>query len=414
MEFDSGEMDASRRASGDECMGSDGQSVYVTASSTRMETVRFLHRWAIDQFSVQQELSQIGEFLESSPFGSANGQYKFRLKLFPCGKDEDCRGYLSLFLQIQKCPTAKLRFRVNFYIETTEGPRGCALNRNVVTINKGGIVTASKFFSMETLKGRTSRFLPDDTLTVGVELTVFGEQNSREIQPDEIGEACSLSGANGQPLIPDHSLSPRDLPVGSIGRDMGSLLDSKEHADITLVIGRRTFRCHKAILSARSPVFAAMWGHQENQEVQTGEANLEDVTSEAVSAMLEFIYTDRCSEIATRAGEILAAADKYCLDRLKSMCEQALIKELTPSNLCDRLRLADAYGAKKLRRRALLVFQRNKTLVLDSREWMDLEQECPQLAAGVLKELMTMPDDLRFRLSGQTLVEPPTKRPRLQ
>lgn len=51
-----------------------------------------------------------------------------------------------------ECPSAKLRFRVNFYIEAADGPRGCALNKNVVTINRGGIVTASKFFSTETLK----------------------------------------------------------------------------------------------------------------------------------------------------------------------------------------------------------------------------------------------------------------------
>lgn len=41
---------------------------------------------------------------------------------------------------------------MNFYIDTTDGPRGCALNKNVVTINRGGIVTASKFFSTDTLK----------------------------------------------------------------------------------------------------------------------------------------------------------------------------------------------------------------------------------------------------------------------
>uniref|UniRef100_A0A915B777 BTB domain-containing protein n=1 Tax=Parascaris univalens TaxID=6257 RepID=A0A915B777_PARUN len=162
-----------------------GHSIYVTASSTKMDTVVFMHKWSISQFSVQQELSNAGEFLESNTFGSTNGEYKFRLKLFPSGKDEECRGYLSLFLQIIKCPSPKLRFRVNFYIDATDGPRGCALNKNVVTINRGGIVTASKFFSTETLKSRLSRFLPDDVLTVGVELTVYGEQSSCEIEPDE-------------------------------------------------------------------------------------------------------------------------------------------------------------------------------------------------------------------------------------
>ncbi|VDK29852.1 unnamed protein product [Anisakis simplex] len=55
--------------SGDEGNRTFGRSVvhslYVTASSTRMDTVVFMHKWSISQFSVQQELSNAGEFLES-------------------------------------------------------------------------------------------------------------------------------------------------------------------------------------------------------------------------------------------------------------------------------------------------------------------------------------------------------------
>jgi hypothetical protein len=44
-----------------------------------------------------------------------------------------------------------------------------------------------------------------------------------------------------------------------------------------------------------------------------------------------------------------------------------------------------------------------------------LEHECPQLAAGVLKELMTMPDDLRSRMGTPTTSTESSqaKRPRL-
>lgn len=42
-----------------------GNCVYVTASTTRMDTVIFMHKWSISQFSVQQELSNAGDFLES-------------------------------------------------------------------------------------------------------------------------------------------------------------------------------------------------------------------------------------------------------------------------------------------------------------------------------------------------------------
>ncbi|VDM40339.1 unnamed protein product [Toxocara canis] len=408
-----------------------GHSVYVTASSTKMDTVVFMHKWSISQFSVQQELSNAGEFLESNTFGSTNGEYKFRLKLFPSGKDEECRGYLSLFLQIIKCPSPKLRFRVNFYIDATDGPRGCALNKNVVTINRGGIVTASKFFSTETLKSRLSRFLPDDVLTVGVELTVYGEQSSCEIEPDDDSyvsadgtihaprSACSFSDDSPCSLAPFgyclylwRCFSSTMFNMVLVGRDLGQLLDSSDFSDFALQVGRRTFRCHKAILSARSPFFQAMFRNQSNQENVAGEAILEDITAEAVSAILEYIYKDNCSDLANHPMEIMAAADRFCLDRLKLQCQEVLVRDMTVANVCERLRAADLYGAPKLKKKALSIFQRNRQAILESREWNDLETDCPSLAASVLKQLMTFPEALHRSTSVHDSATP-VKRPRI-
>lgn len=40
-------------------------SVYLTASSTTMDTAFFVHKWRINQFTVQQELLPTGDFIES-------------------------------------------------------------------------------------------------------------------------------------------------------------------------------------------------------------------------------------------------------------------------------------------------------------------------------------------------------------
>jgi hypothetical protein len=101
-----------------------------------------------------------------------------------------------------------LKFQVNFHILTTDGPRGCALNRNTVVINRGGIVTASKFFSMETLFVRNfngyfkyknlklqmnaAKFVPNDVLTILVDVNVFGKM---EYVPED--ETCDIPPYQG-------------------------------------------------------------------------------------------------------------------------------------------------------------------------------------------------------------------------
>ncbi|VDN19124.1 unnamed protein product [Gongylonema pulchrum] len=299
-------------------------------------------------------------------FGSANGDYRFRLKLFPSGKDEDCRGYLSLFLQIIKCPSAKLRFRVNFYIEAADGPRGCALNKNIVTINRGGIVTASKFFSTETLKSRLAKFLPEDILTVGVDLTVFGEQSSTEIEPD-LDFLCANGGtpASGSALAGlngiNEDLKSRVDAYYSMGRELGHLLDTGDFSDFTLNVGRRAFKCHRSILSARSAFFQGMFRDQNNQECTSGE--------------------DSCPEQSRKSLEILAAADRFCLDRLKNLCENALMRDLSPTNVCERLRAADLYNASLLKWKILNLLQKHRNYIVDN--------ACPYLAATVTRQVLS-------------------------
>ncbi|OZC11432.1 hypothetical protein X798_01289 [Onchocerca flexuosa] len=382
------------------CRHLDG-AVYISACSTKMDTIVFMHKWNVSQFSVQQELSSPGDFIESNVFGSTDHDYRFRLKLFPCGKDEECRGYLSLFLQIFKCPSAKLRFRVNFYIEAADGPRGCALNKNVVTINRGGIVTASKFFSTETLKSRVAKFLPDDVLTVGVELTVYGDQNSTEIEPD-LDLIYGNSGSSTSGISSGISDEVRTrLDPHFMGRDLGQLLDNGDFSDFTLHVGRRSFKCHKAILSARSPFFQAMFRDQTNQESVSGEVNLEDIAAETMAYVLEYIYKDTCSDSSKRTLEILAAADRFCLDRLKNLCQEALIKDLSPNNFCERLRAADLYNAPVLKWKILNLLQKHRNYIVDNEDWVALENECPYLAATVIRHILTT-DSVGNMLSNST------------
>ncbi|VDL77785.1 unnamed protein product [Nippostrongylus brasiliensis] len=113
------------------------------------------------------------------PFGDSD--HEFVLKLFPAGKDEDCGGYISLFLQILKCPNPKMQLRIRFSVETQDGPRECSLNKSVLSINRGGIITASKFFHSD-----INRFLrrgSRDALTVSADITVFLESRTIEEVP---------------------------------------------------------------------------------------------------------------------------------------------------------------------------------------------------------------------------------------
>jgi speckle-type POZ protein len=88
-----------------------------------------------------------------------------------------------------------------------------------------------------------------------------------------------------------------------------------------------------------------------------------DVDNEVLKEMLRFIYTGKSTNLDKMADDLLAAADKYALDRLKVMCEEALCTSLSVENAADVLILADLHSADQLKAQAIDFINMYVTLV---------------------------------------------------
>ena len=137
-------------------------------------------------------------------------------------------------------------------------------------------------------------------------------------------------------------------------------LDQTNNYDVTLTCGEKVFYCHKGILSARSPVFKAMF--QSNmKENELGTVEIEDIQQEAFSEFLQYIYTGSISLSFDKYGkELLAVADKYQVDKLKRACEKELISKLDDENCSEMIVMAECNKAEKLKKAAFELFNKNK------------------------------------------------------
>merc|ERR1719219_1839027 len=99
-------------------------------------------------------------------------------------------------------------------------------------------------------------------------------------------------------------------------------------------------------------------------EAATKRVDIRDLHSEVVNDMLLYIYTGNTPNLGRSAGELLAAADKYQLEQLKTICEEKLCNSLEIGNSVHHLVLGDMYQALNLKRMALGFVVRNMSTVV--------------------------------------------------
>ena len=126
------------------------------------------------------------------------------------------------------------------------------------------------------------------------------------------------------------------------------------------------------------------------EERKHNRVEVKDVDPDVMSDMLRFIYTGRAPNLDTMAAELLAAADKYALDRLKVMCEEALCNSLTVENVSEVLILADLHSADQLKAQAIdFINTHHVTDVMETAGWKQMVSSNPHLIAEAFKALAT-------------------------
>ena len=270
--------------------------------------------------------------------------------------------------------TAYVRNYCTAWIYGRRKERLCMLTADLSQSNEF-LFTAPEFVLYHDLLDKDKGLLCSDNLTIVCEIRVYTEDiscvNSWLFQPLK-------------PVVADHM-------ANTLGEDLKQLLDTRDGSDVVLVANDgQQFPAHTLILASRSPVFAAMFKHN-MREQQEKRVTIEDLDSEAVKSLLDFMYTDRVPGITqletTSVTSLLSAAHKYNMPRLKTLCEEEMAAKLDVQNAAEFLYTADLYDAAQLRTAAMHFTVIHMADVKRTDRWIYLHAESPHLVDEIIDEL---------------------------
>jgi len=124
------------------------------------------------------------------------------------------------------------------------------------------------------------------------------------------------------------------------------MFENKILTDLELHCSEKVFKCHRAVLSCHSDVFAAMFKHNLSEKLE-GIVKIEDcITPHVVEAFLYYCYTGKIQDGFNDFQGLFYIAEKYAVDPLKSQCMKKLplSKTISLENSVDVLIMLNRYN----------------------------------------------------------------------
>ncbi|KAG6597474.1 BTB/POZ and MATH domain-containing protein 2, partial [Cucurbita argyrosperma subsp. sororia] len=349
----------------------------VTSSTARFETVNNSHDFKINGYSLNKGMG-IGKYITSDTF--VVGGYEWAIYFYPDGKSmEDSAAYVSIFIAlVSDGADVRALFELTLLDQSGKGNHKVhshferRLESGPYTLKyRGSMWGYKRYFKRTVLE--SSDYLKDDCLSIKCVVGVVKSQTEG-------------------PKIYSITTPPSD-----IGQQFGKLLESGKGADVNFEVDGEIFAAHKLIIAARSPVFRAqLFGPLKDKDTRC--IKVEDIEAPVFKALLHFMYWDNLPDMLDLVGanskwastlvaqHLLAAADRYALDRLKLLCEAKLCEGIAINTVATTLALAEQHHCFQLKAACLrfIAMPENLKAVMQSDGFDYLNESCP----AVLTELL--------------------------
>lgn len=350
----------------------------VTASTAKMETVNGSHEFKINGYALSKGMGS-GKYIASDTF--MVGGYLWAIYFYPDGKSpEDNATYVSLFIALASEGTdVRALFELKLEDQSGRGRHkvhshfGRTLESGPYTLKyRGSMWGYKRFYKRTSLE--QSDYLKDDCLLI----------------------RCIVG------VVKTHTEGPKlyriPLPPSDMGQQFGQLLETKAGTDVNFEVDGEVFAAHKLVLAARSPVFRAqLFGPMKEKSTQC--IMVEDVEAPVFKALLHFIYWDDLPDMQELAGlnskgastlmaqHLLAAADRYGLERLKLLCEAILCEDVAINNVATTLALAEQHHCSHLKSVCLkfVASRENLRAVMQTEGFEYLKLSCPSVISELLE-----------------------------
>ncbi|KAJ1525747.1 hypothetical protein ONE63_008955 [Megalurothrips usitatus] len=213
--------------------------------------------------------------------------------------------------------------------------------------------------------------------------------------------------------VNEPKFNPEDIP-----QKLGALLDSGKLCDVVFDVGGKEINAHRAILSAMSQTFAAMFEH-DLSEKRTGRVVITDCEPDVFQTMIRYLYTGGEPAWKNRDTDfmlqLLLVADKYGLTDLRTMCLSRLLRCLTPDNAVPTFLAFQTLGLKTGEDLVFSYLRENSRSVLASDAWGAFLERDPRKAADLLVRVVSLSDAVPITLPSclpSTPTQESAKRPR--
>ncbi|XP_046983724.1 neurogenic locus notch homolog protein 2-like [Schistocerca americana] len=187
--------------------------------------------------------------------------------------------------------------------------------------------------------------------------------------------------------------------------DLGALLDAGDGAVVTLLAGDTRLVAHRAVLAARSPVFADML-RRVTLEGSSSQLVLSDTEGPVLRQVLAYLYTLQVPQLPSMAPQLLVAADAYGLSVLKAHCEQQVVAQLSVETAAAAGVIAIRHSANRLKQAAVAFIKAHLLHVMATQGWAEAVVNDPQTVVELTHLIAETPTDTSTPNAGESRTGP--------